>query len=206
MRRSREARSPLFPTLLLTPAQLIISLNLKFPFLNTLISPFSFLLNCFLHLVVRSSSAPKLLLLRWLPAVAPADPSWAGEGLSGHRWRDSASCWLLLVLLVPVRATQSCPTAATFENLVTAVHTAGKEAQKHNVRSAAHTPQPRRPGPAAPPKLKSSSREGQEAGEKEPSAAASPEGAKGTAGGWGSLLPSSGPPLPGTEALSCSVP
>lgn len=74
---------------LLTPAQLISSLNLKFPFLNTMISLFSFLLNCFLHLAVRSSSAPKLLLLGGLPAGAPAGPSWAGEGASGPRGPDS---------------------------------------------------------------------------------------------------------------------
>lgn len=95
----------------LTPAQLISSLDLKFPFLNTIISLFSFLLSCFTcgQLILRAQAAASVGAAQLPLQTRP------GQG-------RGPGCLLLPVLSVlpvlpvPGRAAPSCIRADAFEN------------------------------------------------------------------------------------------
>lgn len=149
---SEKASSHLFPSLCLPPAQLIFfPLNLRFPFLNTIISSFSLLVKCFLPLLASSFSMPKLLSLWLLPAVQPIDTTWAGQG--DLRVWEARRCPAAspALLLVPSRASPFLHTYIPIENLMTSVETLPEKMQMNSFRSFSHTPLPGVLRPAAHP-------------------------------------------------------
>lgn len=162
---SEEASSHLFPTLRLPPAQLIFfPLNLRFPFLNTIISWFSLPVKCFLHvacqLLFNAQTAESVAATCSSAHRYDLGRARGPQGLGGQTGGPAASPALLLV---PAKASPFLHTYIPFENLMTGVETLPEKMQMNSFRSFSHKPLPGSPQARSSPKHKPSSREEQEA-------------------------------------------